>query len=42
MNDMCVCRSDGNITASFDGAWQKRGTGKAYNSLTGMFTTSCI
>lgn len=23
------------LTASFDGAWQKRGTGHAYNSLTG-------
>lgn len=23
------------IVASFDGAWQKRGTGRAYNSLTG-------
>lgn len=28
-------RSDGNLTAGFDGAWQKRGTGRAYNSLTG-------
>lgn len=27
--------SDMNLTASFDGAWQKRGTGHAYNSLTG-------
>lgn len=23
------------IVVSFDGAWQKRGTGRAYNSLTG-------
>lgn len=30
--------SDGNLTASFDGAWQKRGTGRAYNSLTGHAT----
>ncbi|XP_062617807.1 uncharacterized protein LOC134279410 isoform X3 [Saccostrea cucullata] len=27
--------SEGNLSASFDGAWQKRGTGRAYNSLTG-------
>ncbi|XP_061175979.1 uncharacterized protein LOC133184928 [Saccostrea echinata] len=27
--------SDGDITVSFDGAWQKRGTGRGYNSLTG-------
>ncbi|XP_062603151.1 uncharacterized protein LOC134264915 [Saccostrea cucullata] len=26
---------DGDITVSFDGAWQKRGTGRGYNSLTG-------
>ncbi|XP_048749762.1 uncharacterized protein LOC125647095 [Ostrea edulis] len=26
------------IVASFDGAWQKRGTGRAYNSLTGHAT----
>ena len=25
------------ISVSFDGAWQKRGTGHAYNSLTGNF-----
>ena len=35
----CLCvfvnRNNGNLTASFDGAWQKRGTGRAYNSLTG-------
>ncbi|XP_062590039.1 uncharacterized protein LOC134251653 [Saccostrea cucullata] len=30
-----VEKSDGNLTVSFDGAWQKRGTGRAYNSLTG-------
>lgn len=28
-------RSDGDLIAGFDGAWQKRGTGRAYNSLTG-------
>lgn len=27
--------SDGNAIVSFDGAWQKRGTGRGYNSLTG-------
>lgn len=27
--------SDGNVTVSFDGAWQKRGTCRGYNSLTG-------
>lgn len=31
-------RSDGKLTVSFDGAWQKRGTGHAYNSLTGTCT----
>ncbi|XP_062566154.1 uncharacterized protein LOC134228511 [Saccostrea cucullata] len=30
-----ISLSDGNLTAGFDGAWQKRGTGCAYNSLTG-------
>lgn len=30
-----ISMSDGNLTAGFDGAWQKRGTGRAYNSLTG-------
>ncbi|XP_056006937.1 DNA polymerase III PolC-type-like [Ostrea edulis] len=30
-----VEKSDGNLTVSFDGAWQKRGTGRSYNSLTG-------
>ena len=30
-------RRDGNLTVGFDGAWQKRGTGHAYNSLTGNF-----
>jgi hypothetical protein len=41
-NDSCVKalseegeQANGNISASFDGAWQKRGTGKAYNSLSG-------
>ncbi|KAK3086465.1 hypothetical protein FSP39_018815 [Pinctada imbricata] len=28
-------RTGREITAGFDGAWQKRGTGRAYNSLTG-------
>lgn len=27
--------SEGSLSARFDGAWQKRGTGRAYNSLTG-------
>lgn len=27
--------SEGRLSASFDGAWQKRGNGRAYNSLTG-------
>lgn len=35
-------RSDGKLTVSFDGAWQKRGTGHAYNSLKGTCTTWSI
>ncbi|XP_062618074.1 uncharacterized protein LOC134279665 [Saccostrea cucullata] len=33
-----IRESDGNLTVSFDGAWQKRGTGHANNSLTGHAT----
>ncbi|XP_033759536.1 LOW QUALITY PROTEIN: uncharacterized protein LOC117341782 [Pecten maximus] len=29
--------AEGDVTASFDGAWQKRGAGRGYNSLTGLF-----
>ena len=25
------------LAASFDGAWQKRGSGRSYNSLTGIY-----
>ncbi|KAK3090923.1 hypothetical protein FSP39_015740 [Pinctada imbricata] len=32
-----VEKSSGDLSASFDGAWQKRGTGRAYNSLTGKY-----
>lgn len=34
--------SDGKLIVSFDGAWQKRGTGHAYNSLTDTCTTWSI
>nr|XP_019919129.2 uncharacterized protein LOC109617446 [Crassostrea gigas] len=30
-----ISMSDGNLTAGFDGAWQKSGTGRAFNSLAG-------
>uniref|UniRef100_K1P7T1 Mutator-like transposase domain-containing protein n=1 Tax=Magallana gigas TaxID=29159 RepID=K1P7T1_MAGGI len=33
--------SEGRLSASFDGAWQKRGNGRAYNSLTGKKCRIC-
>lgn len=30
------------LSVSFDGAWQKRGSGKCYNSKTGKFFNSQI
>lgn len=32
-------QSDGKLNVSFDGAWQKRGTGHAHNGFTCTYTT---
>ena len=34
-HEMLIFFKNPSMTASFDGAWQKRGTGHSYNSLSG-------